>query len=80
MNQVKEHTRLESILPVLHNHRDHGKYNPKNKKETNKLLRTKHKTPTPHKHHKDFNRTKQIQAIEQIKKKTIEKFKNLTKK
>ena len=69
MKQVKEHTRLESILPVLHNHRDHGKYNPKNKKETNKLLRTKHKTPTPHKHHKDFNRKKRIQAIEQIKKK-----------
>ena len=53
--------------------------NPTNKKEMHKQLPTHKKTTALIKHHKDSNRKKRIQVIQQIKK-TIEKFNIITKK
>ena len=78
MKQGIEHKWLEFVLPLLHNHRDHVKNNPTNKKETHNQLFTQNKITTPHKHHKDFKRTKRIQLIQQIKKHTIETFEKQT--
>ena len=67
MKKVKDHKKTESILPFLHNQRDSEKI-------------TQHRTTNSDKNHKDPKKTKRIQVIQQIKKSTIEKFKNLTKK
>ena len=67
MKKVKDHKKTESILPFLHNQRDSEKI-------------TQHRTTNSDKNHKDTQKTKRIQVIQQIKKSTIEKFKNLTKK
>ena len=67
MKKVKDHKKTESILPFLHNQRDSEKI-------------TQHRTTDSDKNHKDTKKTKRIQVIQQIKKSTIEKFKNLTKK
>ena len=55
MKKVKDHKKTESILPFLHNQRDSEKI-------------TRHRTTNSDKNHKDTQKTKRIQVIQQIKK------------
>ena len=79
MKQVKTKQRLESILPFLHNPSDNVSNNPINMTETNNPLHPQNKTNITNNSHKVFNNKKRIQVIQQIKKQTKTKFKNLKK-
>ena len=79
MKQVKYHKQTESIFPFLHNQRD-SETKPTQKTTTRNQLSYQNKTITSHTNHKNPNKTKRIQVIQQIEKSTIKKFKNLTKK
>ena len=65
LKQVTDHKQIESILPFLHHKRDPEK-SLTHKTETDNKLSNQNKTITSHKNHKDSNKRKRIQVIQQI--------------